>query len=255
MVHNRLTLAGLRLAYLTGADIFAVPGLLLAADRDKDTQTLVLRHQAGVLERRLGGQKVRFSPANRPRPPALPHRPRPPARGRMRLVVRPDTVLRWHRDLVSKRHAARSGSRRPGRPRTVRPVRALVPRLVRDNLARAAGGCTVSCSCRGRRRLSPRCGRPCRRPGPTRRPATTWASFLQSPAEALLACDFFEAVTLPGTRAFERHLAVVLREYLIHYNRHRPHQSRQQRPRAWRRTPSGTWPTCDPSAEDPWSRD
>lgn len=28
----------------------------------------------------------------------------------------------------------------------------------------------------------------------------------------------------------ERHLALVLREYLTHYNRHRPHQSRQQRP-------------------------
>jgi transposase InsO family protein len=28
----------------------------------------------------------------------------------------------------------------------------------------------------------------------------------------------------------ERHLALVLREYLIHYNRRRPHQSRQQRP-------------------------
>jgi transposase InsO family protein len=28
----------------------------------------------------------------------------------------------------------------------------------------------------------------------------------------------------------ERHLARVLKEYLIHYNRHRPHQSRQQRP-------------------------
>jgi putative transposase len=28
----------------------------------------------------------------------------------------------------------------------------------------------------------------------------------------------------------EQHLALVLREYLIHYNRHRPHQSRQQRP-------------------------
>ncbi|MFI6920005.1 integrase core domain-containing protein [Nonomuraea spiralis] len=28
----------------------------------------------------------------------------------------------------------------------------------------------------------------------------------------------------------ERHLALVLQEYLIHYNRHRPHQSRQQRP-------------------------
>jgi putative transposase len=28
----------------------------------------------------------------------------------------------------------------------------------------------------------------------------------------------------------ERQLALILREYLIHYNRHRPHQSRQQRP-------------------------
>jgi hypothetical protein len=28
----------------------------------------------------------------------------------------------------------------------------------------------------------------------------------------------------------ERHLAQVPREYLIHDNRHRPHQSRQQRP-------------------------
>ena len=28
----------------------------------------------------------------------------------------------------------------------------------------------------------------------------------------------------------ERHLARVLREYVTHYNGHRPHQSRQQRP-------------------------
>jgi putative transposase len=28
----------------------------------------------------------------------------------------------------------------------------------------------------------------------------------------------------------ERHLTLVLREYLIHYNGHRPHQSRLQRP-------------------------
>ncbi|GAA3626549.1 hypothetical protein GCM10022419_135010 [Nonomuraea rosea] len=28
----------------------------------------------------------------------------------------------------------------------------------------------------------------------------------------------------------ERHLARVLQEYLVHHNRHRPHQSRHQRP-------------------------
>ena len=51
-----------------------------------------------------------------------------------------------------------------------------------------------------------------------------------------------------------RHLALVLREYKNHYNGHRPHQSRQQRPRTSKRGPSGTWPTCDLSAENPSSR-
>ncbi len=32
------------------------------------------------------------------------------------------------------------------------------------------------------------------------RSSTTWADFLRSQAEALLACDFFEAVTLSGAR-------------------------------------------------------
>ena len=34
------------------------------------------------------------------------------------------------------------------------------------------------------------------------RSATTWASFLRSQAEALVACDFFETVTLSGARVF-----------------------------------------------------
>jgi putative transposase len=137
----------MRLAYLTVANTFAVLGLLLATDRDKNTEILVLRHQVGVLERQLGGKKVRFSPADRARLAALLHRLRPRAPGRMRLLVCPDTVLRWHRDLVSKRHAARSRPRRPGRPRTVCSIRALVLRLVRENPRGATGGCTVSCSC------------------------------------------------------------------------------------------------------------
>ena len=38
---------------------------------------------------------------------------------RMRLLVRPDTVLRWHRDLIADRHAVRS---RPKRPRRCSPA-------------------------------------------------------------------------------------------------------------------------------------
>ena len=48
-------------------------------------------------------------------------------------MVRPDTVLRGHRDLVARRHARRSRTGRPGRPRSVRSIRVLVLRLVREN--------------------------------------------------------------------------------------------------------------------------
>jgi putative transposase len=52
----------------------------------------------------------------------------------------------------------------------------------------------------------------------------------------------------------DRHLALVLREYLIHYNRHRPHQSRRQRHPDIKMQPS--WDVADlrPSAEDPSSQ-
>jgi hypothetical protein len=47
-------------------------------------------------------------------------------------MVRPDSVLRWRRDLVA-RHAERSRPRRAGCPRAVRSVRPPVLRLVREN--------------------------------------------------------------------------------------------------------------------------
>ncbi len=58
--------------------------------------------------------------------------PRPTLR-RLRLLVRPNTVLKWHHDLIARRHAALSRPRRRGRPRTLRSIRALVLRLAREN--------------------------------------------------------------------------------------------------------------------------
>ena len=82
-----------------------------------------------------GERKVRFTPPDRALLAALLHRLRPETLRRMRLLVRPDTVLRWHRDLARGRHAARSKPKRPGRPPTVRSIRTLVLRLVRENPA------------------------------------------------------------------------------------------------------------------------
>jgi hypothetical protein len=131
------------------SNVFAVLRLLPVSDRDKDTEVLVLRHQVAVLERQLGGKKVRFTPADRVLLAALLHWLRPQALGGMRLLACPDTVLRWHRDLIRRRHAARSRPKRPGRPRTVRCVRALVLRLARENPGWGTGACMVRCSCSG----------------------------------------------------------------------------------------------------------
>ena len=123
----------LRLAYLTVTSTFAVLRLFPMSDRDKDIEILALRHQLAVLQRQLGDEKVRFTPADRAFLAALLHRLPREALRRLRLLVRPDTILRWHRDLITRRHAVRSIPKRPGRPPTVRSIRVLVLRLVREN--------------------------------------------------------------------------------------------------------------------------
>jgi putative transposase len=118
---------------MTVTNTFAVLRLLPMSDRDKDTEILALRHQIAVLTRQLGKEKVRFTPSDRAFLAALLHHLPAEVLRRLRLLVRPDTILRWHRDLITRRHAARSKPRRASRPPTVRSIRALVLRLVREN--------------------------------------------------------------------------------------------------------------------------
>ena len=123
----------LRLAYLTVTFPFAALRLLPVGDRDKDVEILALRHQITVLERQLGADRVKFAPEDRAFLAAL-LAPLPcQVLRRLRLLVRPDTVLRWHRDLMNHRHARTCRPKRPGCPPTVRSIRALVLRLVREN--------------------------------------------------------------------------------------------------------------------------
>ncbi len=124
----------LRLAYPAVTNTFAALRLLPMGDRDKDIEILALRHQIIVLERQLGvGARVRFAPEDRAFLAALlAPLPRDVLR-RLKLLIRPDTVVRWHRDLMKRRHARACAPKRRGRPPTVRSIRVLVLRLVREN--------------------------------------------------------------------------------------------------------------------------
>jgi putative transposase len=118
-----------RLAHLAVSNAFAVLRLLPTGDRGKDIEILALRHQISVLQRQLGATRPRFDPADRALLAALlAPLPRDTLR-RLQPIIRPDTVLRWHRDLLQRRHAERRRRKRPGRPRTVASIRRLVMRL------------------------------------------------------------------------------------------------------------------------------
>ena len=123
----------LRLAYLGVTNALALLRLLPMSERDKDAEILVLRHQITVLERQLRGEKLRFTAADRALLAALLHRLPRQVLHRLRLLVQPETVLRWHRNLIRRRHAAISRPKRAGRPPTVRSIRIVVLRLAREN--------------------------------------------------------------------------------------------------------------------------
>src|SRR5437764_15163154 len=160
----------LRLALLGITNAFALLRLLPGGDPDKDIEILSLRHQLAVLQRQLDGQQVRFAPVDRAWLAGLLHPlPRPTLR-RLRLLVRPDTLLKWHRDLIAHRHAAVSRPQRRGRPRTLRSIRTLVLRLARENGSWGYRRVHGELLTLGIKVARPPSGRSCARPGSTRHP-------------------------------------------------------------------------------------
>jgi putative transposase len=122
----------------------------------------------------------------------------------LRLLVTPETILRWHRDIVRRRWAARSMCGRTGRPATRRNIRVLVLRLARENpewgyrrIHGEPAGPGVKITASTAWDILKKAGTD---PAP-RRSGPSWSQFLRSQAEAILACDFFTADLLDGTQA------------------------------------------------------
>ena len=189
------------------AQVLAILVDLLTVGRrstcEKDLEIVLLRHQVRLLQRRqpvptrlerweklplavlvaklaglVAGGKARLS--------------------RSMLVVRPETVLKWHRDLVRRKWTCRR-RRSGGRPPLAADLEALILRLASENprwgYSRIHGelrklGYTISRS--AIRDVLKRHGLP---PAP-RRHSATWRTFLDQYRQEILACDFFTVDTL-----------------------------------------------------------
>src|ERR1035437_8716047 len=166
----------------------AVLRLAPACDRrDHEVEILVLRHQVKVLKRKAGRPRLRrrdrlfLAAAAR----LLP-------KGRWScFIVRPATLLAWHRTLVKRKWTCRR--RGSGRPPLDEEICRLVVGMAKDNprwgYVRIQGelrklGIRLGAS--SIKRLLLRAGL-----GPAPRRGLSWGEFLRTQADGVLACDFF----------------------------------------------------------------
>jgi hypothetical protein len=98
----------------------------------KTSEILILRHQLSVMQRKHP-HRLKLNWADRALLAALLSVMPKARRQGLRLLVTPETILRWHRDIVRRRWAARAMRGKAGRSATRRSIRALVLRLAREN--------------------------------------------------------------------------------------------------------------------------
>lgn len=173
--------------------------LIVRSDRSKELEILVLRHELVLLRRQSA--RPRLEPADRALLAALSRAL--PRRVWPAFSVRPETLLRWHRQLVARRWTY--PPRKPGRPPLERPRRDLILRLARENphwgYQRIAGelkrlGLAVSPTTVRKVLISAAV------PPAPERTRQSWRSFLRQQAASTLACDFFTVETLGLQRIY-----------------------------------------------------
>ena len=124
---------GLKLIFLIVSWAVSALGLSRRESWWEDAEILMLRHQLAVAERERPRAHSRLTWPDRAWL-ALLARTLPIERlTRMRLIVTPGTIMRWHRDIVRRRWARMSRQGRSGRPATHCNVRSIVLRLAREN--------------------------------------------------------------------------------------------------------------------------
>jgi len=176
---------------------FLVCRLLGAGGRraeEREIELLVLRHQVKVLQRHVKRprlnrfDRVLFAAAST----------RLPRGSWSSFMVRPETLLRWHRELVQRKWTYRRRGH-PGRPPIEPDLRDLLVRLGRENprwgYQRIRGELLklgIRISATTVRTILLRHGLD---PAP-RRGGPTWTEFLRSQASGILATDFFTVETI-----------------------------------------------------------
>jgi transposase InsO family protein len=173
------------LAYITGT----VDQELLLRNEYLVTENRILRHQ-------ITG-RVRLTDGERKTLAEIGQKLGKQALAEVAHIVKPDTVLAWHRRLAAQKFDGSQQRKAPGRPKIDPELEALIVRMAQENRSwgydRIVGalanlGHTVSDQTVGN--ILKRHGLP---PAPERKTTTTGKEFIRTHLDVLVATDFFTA--------------------------------------------------------------
>jgi len=175
------------------------------AANEKDLEIALLRQQLRILERKNKGRN-RLAAPEKLMLVALADKLKATGQGvqdRLRaglVLVQPETLLKWHRDLVRRKWTFRQPNK-GGRPRLDAELEALIVRIARENPRLGFDKIQGELLKLGYE-LDPSTVRNVLRrhhiPPAPKRGHSSWRTFLQHYRQQMLACDFFtvETVTL-----------------------------------------------------------
>jgi putative transposase len=150
-----------------------------------------LREENRVLKAQLGRHRLRFDDEQRRRIAVLGNRLGRRVLRDVATLVTPDTILRWHRELVAQKWTY--PRQRPGRPNVERAIRRLVVRMATENPQWGYTRFQGALKNVGHRVARSTIASILRAEGipPRRERSTSWNAFLRAHWPALVAADFF----------------------------------------------------------------
>jgi transposase InsO family protein len=160
-------------------------------EREQREVIAFLREENRALKAQLTGRRLRLSDVQRRRLAVLGQRLGRDVLRDVATLVTPDTILRWHRELIVRKWTYTR--QRPGRPGVLTEIRRLVVRMATENPSWGYTRIQGALKNVGHRVARSTIAAILKAEGipPSRERPTTWRTFLRAHWPALVAADFF----------------------------------------------------------------
>lgn len=175
-------------------------------------QELLLRNEYLATENRILRAKIKgrllLSDSEKATLAEIAHRLGRKALAEVAAAAKPDTLLRWYRELIAKKFDGSKFRKSVGRPPVEKEIERLVVRMARENPSWGYNRIVGAMANLGHKLSDETVGNILRRhdipPAPKRKQTTSWKEFIRTHMAVMAGTDFFtvEVLTLTGLKTY-----------------------------------------------------